>query len=48
MWMDDTSRVLADRQAVNVHHLALADGSADVVITEGIAYQILGQIKAFF
>lgn len=45
---EDMSRVLADRQAANARHMVLADGSADVAATEGIARQILGQIKAFF
>lgn len=45
---EDMSRVLADRQAANARHLVLADGSADVAATEGIARQILGQIRSFF
>jgi small-conductance mechanosensitive channel/CRP-like cAMP-binding protein len=45
---DNMSHVLADRQAANARQLVLADGSPDVVATEGIARQILGQIKAFF
>jgi small-conductance mechanosensitive channel/CRP-like cAMP-binding protein len=45
---DVMSRVLAERQSANARNLVLAEGSNVVATKEGIARQILGQVKLFF
>lgn len=42
------SRVLAERQASNARNLVVSNGNAESDAHEGLARQLLGQIKAFF